>query len=250
MAAGSAGRPTLLLVPTALEAEHIQRLGGLGAGWGLVETIGFGPVAAAASTASLLERLQPRRVLLVGVAGSYDEARLPLESARTFERAAIDGIGAGEGEGFVPAARMSAARSPERPASSSDVDMLALAQPATARASSAGVLLTVCAASASLEQAERRRRMHPQAAAEDMEGFGVAHACARAGVPLCVVRGISNRVGERDPQRWKLREALAAARSLALEVLASDEPWEVGAAARGRPQAGAARERPTLEGRA
>lgn len=51
-----------------------------------------------------------------------------------------------------------------------------------------------------------------------MEGFGVALACALHGVPLSIVRGFSNAVGERDPSRWKIPLALGAARALALAL--------------------------------
>jgi futalosine hydrolase len=52
-----------------------------------------------------------------------------------------------------------------------------------------------------------------------MEGFGVAFACALARVPCTIVRGISNVVGERDKRNWRIPDALAAARTLALELL-------------------------------
>jgi nucleoside phosphorylase len=57
-----------------------------------------------------------------------------------------------------------------------------------------------------------------------MEGFGVALACALERVPLAIVRGISNLVGDREPARWRIPAALAAARRLGLECLA-DEAW-------------------------
>jgi futalosine hydrolase len=242
----SAGRLTLILLPTAMEAEWIERSGGLGGGLGLLETIGFGPIAAAASTAALLERLRPRRALLLGIAGSYDEARLPLGTACTFERAAIDGIGAGEGERFVPATRMPFASDAQPPAARSDPEGIALARPAIERASTSGLLLSVCAASGDAEQAARRKRLHPRAVAEDMEAFGVAYACARADVPLCVVRGISNVAGDRDSKRWSFREALSSARTLALEILESSAAWEIDSES-ARTQAS---QRPQLGGRA
>ena len=43
-----------------------------------------------------------------------------------------------------------------------------------------------------------------------MEGFGVATACALAGVPFAEVRAISNAVGPRDRGAWRIGEALAA----------------------------------------
>ena len=67
-----------------------------------------------------------------------------------------------------------------------------------------------------------RRERFPDAVAEDMEGFAVAVACTLAGVPLRVVRGISNLVGDRDPKHWRIPAALAAARLAALELLEAD----------------------------
>ena len=44
-------------------------------------------------------------------------------------------------------------------------------------------------------------------------------------VPVTIVRGISNRVGDRDPKNWRIPSALAAARRRALEILERPE-WE------------------------
>ncbi|MFM8578800.1 MAG: hypothetical protein ACKOCN_08370, partial [Planctomycetaceae bacterium] len=57
-------------------------------------------------------------------------------------------------------------------------------------------------------------RLFPGAVAEDMEGFGVAMACRLVGVPLTIVRGISNIAGDRDTRQWRIRESLAAAADL------------------------------------
>ncbi len=47
-------------------------------------------------------------------------------------------------------------------------------------------------------------RVFPDAMAEDMEGFGVALACRFAEVPLSIVRGFSNWVGDRNHSNWKV----------------------------------------------
>ena len=62
-----------------------------------------------------------------------------------------------------------------------------------------------------------------KAIAEDMEGFGVAMACKLAGVPLRIVRGISNRAGDRDLTQWQIEEALAAAAERASALIAAAE---------------------------
>jgi nucleoside phosphorylase len=52
-----------------------------------------------------------------------------------------------------------------------------------------------------------------------MEGFGVALACHAAGIPLAIVRGISNRAGDRRVSSWAISPALQAAAELAIDVL-------------------------------
>jgi futalosine hydrolase len=209
-----------VLVPTALELERFRDQGGLAPGTALVELSGFGPVAAAARTAALLASLRPRRVLLVGIAGTYDEERFPVGSARSFDAVAIDGIGVGEGAGFRGPRQVGFPQWPGEPDGSPIDDTLALAPPA---GFDEGLLLTACAASDSSAQARERRARHPRALAEDMEGFAVAFACALAYVPCAIVRGASNTVGDRDPRHWRVAAALADARRRALELLAADE---------------------------
>lgn len=222
----SPGSPTLVLVPTELEARRLADAGGLGRGLALEALCGFGPVAAAARAAGLLERLRPRRVLLVGIAGAYDTDAHPVGSALCFARVAIEGIGAGEGEHLVAPPALGFPQWPgPTPGGRTIEDELALARPRGLPSEPTGLLLTTCAASADAEQAARRRRRHPSAVAEDMEGFAVACACALAGVPLAVVRGVSNAVGERDPARWRIPAALQAARELALVALDGPAPW-------------------------
>jgi futalosine hydrolase len=197
----------LLLVPTELELEELRELGGFPAGAARVELCGFGPVAAAARTAQLVARHSPAQVLLVGIAGTYESARLPLGAATSFREAALEGATA-RGFPLWPARD-------GRPAIHA---RLAL-QPASD--AGAALLLTVGSASASAAEGALRRAPVPEAAAEDMEGFGVALACALSGLPCTIVRGISNTVGERDHARWRIRDALAAARTLALAQLAA-----------------------------
>ena len=220
----SAGSPTLLLFPTELERARFRDQGGLEPGYALRAIAGFGPVAAAARTAQLVATLRPRRVLLLGIAGAYDTGRHPIGTALAFRRVAVDGIGAGEGTTFQGPPALGFPQWPGSPGTTAEAvqDSLDLWTPAGIEG---GLLLTTCAASDSADQAATRLKRFPRAQAEDMEGFAVAFACALHGVPCAVVRGVSNLVGDRDPGRWRIPAALAAARRLALEVLA-DEDWQ------------------------
>ena len=198
----SIGSPTLVLVPTALERDHL--LHDLEGGSSLVELCGFGPVASAARTAQRIALLGPRRVVLVGIAGSYDLEAHPVGSAVRCGEVWMDGVGAGEGPERLGPAELGFAQWPGDPlqARSPVIESLPLA-PSGPR------LLTVAAASASAAQAADRQ-VRFGAKLEDMEGFAVALACRLSGTPCQVLRGISNEAGDRDTGSWDIHGALQA----------------------------------------
>ncbi len=193
----------LILVPTDFELgklhPHLQNLDHESVE---VSVCGFGPIAAAARTATLIEKHQPKAVLIAGIAGSLNNA-LPVGEATIFSDVSIDGIGAGSGDGFESAEEMgwdfwgSIGSKLELNGATKDVS-----------------LLTVCAGSGSAEQASSRCERFPGAMAEDMETFAAAFAAQAVGVPLTAIRGISNVAGQRDKQHWRIDEALSAAAEL------------------------------------
>lgn len=181
------------------------------------ELCGFGPIAAAAQSAHLLARHQPDQVLLAGIAGSLCEELAP-GSACHFQSVACCGIGAGTGEQHVSAGQMGWkhwAPADDHSGIGEIGDRLDL-QPPPFVDPPPSLLLTCCAASASDADVRLRQQRFPDAVAEDMEGFGVAVACRLAGIPLDIVRGISNRAGDRCRTGWKIQEALEAAAELLL----------------------------------
>jgi futalosine hydrolase len=211
---------TLILIPTDLERR----------GLGLqvakrhaidVALCGFGPVAAAARAAGVLAEHRPDRVILVGIAGRFDP-RIEIGAAYQFAAVACFGVGAGSGDAFLPAGGMGWSQWPGDPASPHvAIGDEILLTPSTTEPS-AGQLLTACAASSSAHDVDVRRRLFPSAVAEDMEGFGVAMACRLAGVPLTIIRGISNTAGDRDTSRWQITAALEAAAALVQQLVEAD----------------------------
>ncbi len=217
---------TLLLVPTPIELEQLApRLNSIAEERGVaVEVCGFGVVAAAARTMQLIATHNPQRVLLVGIAGALSD-ELAIGTATSFRRVVCDGIGVGQGSEYESAAAMGWKQwMPVTQPSSESSDPIGdhISLPTTlGDDSESNELVTVCAASANAHEADVRRKRHPNASAEDMEGFGVAMACELAGVPLQIVRGISNQAGDRDKQNWDIAAALEAASDLAIETLSS-----------------------------
>ena len=208
----------LVLVPTELERGILAPVVAAACdGRARVELCGFGPVVAAARTARLIAEHRPARILLVGIAGRFT-AGLALGKAYAFERVACHGVGAGTGDTFVPA---DALGWPQWPGDGSDPatrigDLLPCDSGRLAAAvPRAGLLLSSCSASAGDADVRARLRLQPDAAAEDMEGFAVAAACRLGGVPLDIIRGISNTAGNRDVSGWQIEAACQAAAALA-----------------------------------
>ena len=210
---------TLILIPTAAERRVLQPL--LKADraeppWRL-ELCGFGPIAAAARSAQLVAQLQPAEVLLVGIAGTFAPAAAAVGTACRFDSVRCYGVGAGVGREHHSATEMGWAHWDLEPRIGDELPLTH--RPDEASPAAGGGLLTCCAASATPREARARAEAFPDAVAEDMEGFAVALSCRLAGVPLSIVRGISNRAGDRDQRRWRIDEALAAAAELSRRVL-------------------------------
>jgi len=216
----------MILIPTELERTILQPLlePALRAD-DRVELCGFGLVAAAALTAQLIPRHRPNRVLLIGIAGTFCE-EISVGSAIAFDQVACFGIGAGSGQEHQTAGDMGwhhvGGQVTETNVSGTIIaDTLAIRgfHSADGIAPSAQ-LLSATAASANSDDAKIRRRRFPDAVAEDMEGFAVAMACRLAEVPVAIVRGISNQVGDRNVADWQIKPALKAAAALSRNVIA------------------------------
>lgn len=186
---------TLILVPTELERRVL-----FGAAVSAqVRLCGFGLAEAGARAGHAIASCGPLpgRIVLVGIAGTYDGDRWPPGSAVVGGSVRLDGIGAGgqtpSGLGFA------------------ETDLLPL--------DGAGPeILSVAEASADSAQARARHAHFPAAAVEEMEGFAVAVAAAAFGVPLRIIRGVSNLAGDRERDRWQIPAALRAA-AAALEAM-------------------------------
>lgn len=79
---------------------------------------------------------------------------------------------------------------------------------ATATGAVPGEVLTVSTVTGTAARAAELAARHPRAAVEAMEGFGVAEAAAAHGVPVLEVRTVSNTVGPRDRDAWRIPAAL------------------------------------------
>lgn len=195
------------------QAEHdapgyrLHRMGGGSLVADLVAA-GAGPGAAAAGTATALTSAVLRDepyglVIAAGIAGGFAPLA-PAGSVVVADAIVAADLGAESAVGFLPVEKLGFGRSEHRPP-----------QPLAAEAARAigavtGSVLTVSTATGTAESARRLGARHPGAAAEAMEGFGVAEAADAHGLPVLEIRAVSNAVGPRDRAAWRIEEALDA----------------------------------------
>lgn len=205
----------LVAIPSVPEAEALAP-----AIPAAVETVvcGVGVVASALGVAAAIGE-HTSGVLLVGLAGTRDEGIAAICDVVEGSLAVNEAVGAGFGDGFTALGAMGI---PGVGAGSDRVEMARVGSiaPSTSHLELPRVPVgTVASASGSPEEAAAWRRVHPDVVAEEMEGWAVANACARVGVPLATLRAISNRAGDRDHARWDFAGAFAALRKVLAAVL-------------------------------
>lgn len=178
---------------------------------GRIDLCGFGVIVSGIRATQLIAEFTPKRVLLIGIAGALSP-ELQVGQAVEFGEAVCYGIGAGSEDAFISASEMGWKQWP------GGAEIADAIQLSNGRQTSGNGLLTCCSASATEHEARLRHEKYPKAVAEDMEGFSVAVACQFAGIPLRIVRGISNLAGDRNKGNWRLRDAM-----LAVEKIISQE---------------------------
>ena len=56
---------------------------------------------------------------------------------------------------------------------------------------------------------------------ESMEGAAFHYVCLQQHIPFLQIRGISNKVGERDKSKWKIKEAVATSNDILIDIYES-----------------------------
>ncbi|PCG82417.1 futalosine hydrolase [Streptomyces sp. WZ.A104] len=164
---------------------------------------GAGPAAAAAATAFALGSEPYGLVVSAGIGGAFTPVT-PLGSLIVASEIVAADLGAETAEGFLPVTALGFGRDRFAPPP-------ALVREVTAATGAAsGAVLTVSTVTGTTDRAAGLLAAHPGALAEAMEGFGVAEAAERAGVPVLELRAVSNAVGPRDRDAWRIGDALAA----------------------------------------
>jgi futalosine hydrolase len=212
-----------ILVMTAVEIERAAVLRGLHSSDRFdVKLAGVGPVSAAARTASALAAADYGLVVSAGIAGGFI-GRAEVGSLVIASEIVAPELGAQTADGFLSLDELGFGSS--RIQMDTDrVTKITDALRAAGLSVYVGSILTVSTVTGTTKTALERAAQVPGAAAEGMEGFGVATAAIDRGIPVLEIRAISNPVGPRDREAWHIKEALEAlevASAILREVLLS-----------------------------
>ncbi|QDY83989.1 futalosine hydrolase [Paenibacillus polymyxa] len=198
-----------ILVMTAVEGEREAVLRGLkGDTRFVVELAGVGAPSAAASTALALSTGGYRMVISAGIGGGFAEVA-SLESVVVADAIIAADLGAETAEGFSSVDELGFGSS-RIAVNAAATQRFVQALRDAGQMAVAGPILTVSTATGTAATAERLAKRVPGAAAEAMEGYGVAVAANRLELPMMEIRTISNAVGPRDRAAWRIKEALQA----------------------------------------
>ncbi|MBS2962534.1 futalosine hydrolase [Actinocrinis puniceicyclus] len=206
------------MVVTAVEAERAAFERGLaGSARDLRAAVtllagGVGAAMAAAATAATLAREPYDVVVSAGIGGVFPE-RGGLADLLVAERIIAADLGADGPEGFRSVTELgfgvtvveALAPHPLTPVNGCEVVR--------------GDLLTVNTGTGTADRAAWLRARHPAAVGEAMEGYGVAVAAARFGLPVAEIRAASNLVGPRDRAAWRIGEALDTLARAAVPIM-------------------------------
>ncbi|MFE1957225.1 futalosine hydrolase [Streptomyces sp. NPDC059479] len=187
---------------------------------------GVGPTAAAVATATALAAspYDPpyHLVISAGIGGGFRH-RAPVGSLVVADTIVAADLGAESADGYLPVEELGFGRSVHRPPAELTARIAKLLDTAPADGTAGTTsgpatkallapVLTVSTATGTAARAAELTARHPLAAAEAMEGFGVAEAAAVHSVPCVEIRAVSNAVGPRDRDSWEIGRALEALR--------------------------------------
>jgi futalosine hydrolase len=189
----------LIVTAVAAEADALQRGLPADAPHGVTVLAGGVGAARAAAAASRALALDPGydAVISAGIGGAFP-GRAELGALLLARRVVAADLGADGPDGYLSVDELGFGIASAEAGRIPGLDAVV------------GSILTVNTATGTAERAEELIRRHPEAVGEAMEGYGVAAAAHLADLPFAEVRAVSNLIGPRDRDAWRLDLAFAA----------------------------------------
>jgi futalosine hydrolase len=196
-----------ILIMTAVSAEREAVRRGLRNNENIdVLLAGVGPIAASANTAKVLATHDYGLVISAGIGGGFS-TRAEVGSLVVASEIVSADLGVETLEGFSSFDEMGFGSNTVQVDPNLVNRMMGSLHTANFPVITGPIITVSTATGTSAGTTEMCKRV-PGAVAEGMEGYGVALAAHTFGVPAVEIRAISNPVGPRDRDAWKIKEAL------------------------------------------
>lgn len=185
---------------------------------------GIGKANTAAAIAAVHATAKVSAVLQLGIGGAYPAARggtfVPLGTVAVAASEYDLDLGVGAGPDWTGLESLGFAAVATDPPTFNLIPCHAQLSARAARTISSPLLPFATSDSVTADMATAVRIAEGVGAAvESMEGAAAAQVCLALGLPFVELRAISNQVGVRDKDQWRIREAIAVAAGAALEAL-------------------------------
>jgi futalosine hydrolase len=182
---------------------------------------GVGLTNAAHATTVLIEKHAPEKIILFGIGGAYPGSGLNIGDIALAESEVYADLGVLDKSGLhpidiigIPLLRKGKKKYFDR----FPMDNSLLKHSVKVLETRPGVFLTVSQVTGTRKRAIALRNRYG-AVCENMEGAAVAHICARYGLPMLEVRGISNMVDNRDTRNWRKKAAAEKCQEVVLQLI-------------------------------
>lgn len=209
------------LIMTSVQAEKDAVMRGLQDERVDVVLAGVGPMAAAINTMKALNANTYDLVVNAGIAGGFSDVA-GIGSLVVADEIVCADLGAESPEGFLSLDELGFGSSTRIELKKDLVDTVSGALQEAGLQTKKAPILTLSTVTGTAETTAALRQREPKAAAEAMEGYGVALAAQEFNVPMLEIRAISNQVGPRDRSAWRIKDALQSLESASkvlMEVL-------------------------------
>ncbi|GAA0372425.1 futalosine hydrolase [Bacillus horti] len=196
-----------VLIMTAVQAEKEAILRGIQHDPKFeVQLTGVGPVAAATATAKALSKKDYSLVINAGIAGGFP-GQAQVESIVLATEIVSGDLGAETPTGFSSLDELGFGTNKLQVDHELMIRISEVLQLAELPVH-IGPIVTVSTVTGSAQATEEMANRVPGVVAEGMEGYGVAYAAHENEVPVIEIRSISNLVGPRNRDAWRIKEAL------------------------------------------
>lgn len=167
---------------------------------------GVGMMQAAFNLTQKIATYQPDFVLQAGMAGAFQESKLPIGSLVFAGKDMVADLGAEDGDNFLDVFELGLINENDFPFSEKW-----LVNPLESFAKNIDLpnvkAITVNTVSGHLNTIQRLQQLW-KADIETMEGAALHFVCLKMNIPFAQVRAISNYIEPRDKSKWKMKEAI------------------------------------------